>query len=103
MSKAVYIATSEPNSGKSIISLGLMQLLLGKAAKVSYFRPIIDDVEPGGIDNHINTIASYFNLDSSFSDSYAFTRSEVIRMKNDDEDDAIINKIINKYKAIEEQ
>ncbi len=56
MSKAVYIATTEPNSGKSIISLGLMQLLLGKAANVSYFRPIIDDFEPGGIDNHINTI-----------------------------------------------
>ena len=62
MSKAVYIATTEPNSGKSIISLGLMQMLLGKAAKVSYFRPIIDDFEPGGIDNHINTISSYFNL-----------------------------------------
>ena len=103
MSKAVYIATTEPNSGKSIISLGLMQMLLGKAAKVSYFRPIIDDFEPGGIDNHINTISSYFNLDISFSDSYAFTRSQIIRMKNDDEDDEIINKIINKYKAIEEQ
>ncbi len=103
MSKAVYIATTEPNSGKSIISLGLMHLLLGKAAKVSYFRPIIDDFEPGTIDNHINTITRYFNLEIPFSDAYAFTRSEVIRMKNDDEDDEIINKIINKYKAIEEQ
>ncbi|MFD0797340.1 phosphate acetyltransferase [Maribacter chungangensis] len=103
MSKAVYIATTEPNSGKSIISLGLMQLLLGKAAKVSYFRPIIDDFEPGEIDNHINTISSYFNLDVPFSDSYAFTRSEVIRMKNDDQDDEIIGKIITKYKAVEER
>lgn len=103
MSKAIYIATTEPNSGKSIISLGLMELLLGKAAKVAYFRPIIDDFEPGGIDSHINTMSTYFNLEIPFSESYAFTRSQVIRMKNEDQDDEIFNKIITKYKAVEEQ
>ena len=103
MNKAIYIATTEPNSGKSIVSLGLMQLLLGKAAKVGYFRPIIDNIKHGGIDNHINTIFTYFNLDIPFEDAYAFTRSEVIRMKNEDRDDEIIIKIIEKYKAIEER
>ena len=103
MSKAIYIATTEPNSGKSIVSLGLMQLLLGKAAKVGYFRPIIDDIEPGSIDNHINTISTFFKLDIPFEDAYAFTRSEVIRMKNEDRDDEIISKIIEKYKAVEER
>lgn len=80
-----------------------MQLLLGKAAKVGYFRPIIDDFEPGGVDNHINTISTYFNLDIKFEDAYAFTRSKVIRMKNEDRDDQIISKIIEKYKAVEER
>ena len=103
MSKAVYIATTEPDSGKSIISLGLMQLLLGKAAKVGYFRPIIDDFEPGEIDSHIDTVSQYFNLDIPFSDAYAFTRSEVIQRKNEDRDDEIIGKIIEKYKAVEER
>ena len=103
MSKAIYIATTEPNSGKSIVSLGLMHLLLGKAAKVGYFRPIIDDFEPGEIDNHINTISKYFKLDIPFADAYAFTRSEVIRKKNEDRDDEIISKIIEKYKTIEER
>ena len=102
MSKAVYIATTERDSGKSIISLGLMQLLLGRAAKVGYFRPIIDDLEPGGIDNHINTITRYFNLDISFEAAYAFTRSEVIKIKNEDRDDELIGGIIEKYKTIEE-
>ncbi|WP_179353860.1 phosphate acetyltransferase [Winogradskyella vidalii] len=101
--KAIYIATTEPNSGKSIMSLGLMQLLLGKAAKVGYFRPIIDDLKAGETDNHINTIISYFNLDLKFEDAYAFTRSEVIKKKNDDKDDEIISKTIDKYKAIEER
>ncbi len=103
MSKAVYIATTEPNSGKSIISLGLMQLLLGKVAKVGYFRPIIDDFEPGCMDNHIHTMTSYFKLDIKFEDAYAYKRSEVIQKKNEDRDDEIISKIITKYKAVEER
>jgi phosphate acetyltransferase len=101
--KGIYIATTEPNIGKSIISLGLMQSLLGKAAKVGYFRPIIDNFEPGKIDNHINTVSTYFNLDITFEDAYAYTRSEVIRKKNEDKDDEIIGRIIEKYKALEER
>ncbi|RAJ26600.1 phosphate acetyltransferase [Gelidibacter algens] len=101
--KGIYIATTEPNIGKSIISLGLMQSLLGKAAKVGYFRPIIDNFEPGKIDNHINTVSTYFNLDITFEDAYAYTRSEVIRKKNEDKDDEIIGRIIDKYKALEER
>ena len=56
MSKGVYVATIEPNSGKSVVVLGLMRMLLGKTAKVGYFRPIIDDNEEGEMDNHINTV-----------------------------------------------
>jgi phosphate acetyltransferase len=101
--KAIYITTIEPYSGKSIVSLGLMQLLLGKAAKVGYFRPIIDDLQKGEIDNHINTVTRYFNLDLKFEEAYAFSRSELIRKKNENKDDEIISKIIEKYKALEER
>ena len=50
MNRAIYIATGEPESGKSIITLGLMRILLGRTKKVGYFRPIIDDVKRGGKD-----------------------------------------------------
>ncbi|MDC6389066.1 phosphate acetyltransferase [Maribacter sp. PR1] len=103
MSKAIYIATTEPNSGKSIVSLGLMQILLGKAAKVGYFRPIIDDFEKGDMDGHIHTMITHFELDLEFKDAYAYTRSEVIKQKNLDKDDEILGHIIHKYKAIEDR
>lgn len=101
--KAIYIATTSSNSGKSIVSIGLMQLLLKKVVKVGYFTPIIDDIEPGKVDNHINTITSFFNLDIKFEDAYAFQRSDVLRKINEDKDDEIIHTIINKYKAIEKR
>jgi len=101
VSKAIYIVTTEPNSGKSIVSLGLMQLLLGRTAKVGYFRPIIDDVPNGKTDNHIDTVLSYFNVDMKIEEAYAYTRSQVVQLKNQDKDDEIVGHIIHKYKTIE--
>ncbi len=103
MSKAIYIATTEPNSGKSIISLGMMQLLLGKTVKVGYFRPIIDDYKNGSLDNHINTVLTHFEVDLNFEEAYAYTRSQVVQLKNMDKDDEILSHIIHTYKAIEER
>ncbi len=103
MSKAVYIATIEPNSGKSIVVLGLMRMLLGKVAKVGYFRPIIDDPRLGEIDNHIQTVTTYFELDVNFKNVYAYTRSEVLQKYNQGKSADIINGIIEKYKSLEEK
>ncbi len=103
MSKAVYIATIEPNSGKSLVVLGLMRMLLGKIARVGYFRPIIDDPKEGEVDNHINTIISHFELDINFKKAYAFTRSEVLQKHNQGKSGEIIDVIIQKYKNLEEK
>lgn len=103
MNKAIYIATSEANSGKSIVALGLMSMLLGKTAKVGYFRPIIDDVKKGKNDNHINTIISHFQLDIDPKEAYAFTRKEFISKRNKGKEGEIFDTIIEKYKAIEEK
>jgi phosphate acetyltransferase len=78
-----------------------MQLLLGRAAKVGYFRPIIDDFPPGGMDNHINTMIDHFDLEMDFADAYAFTRSQIIQKLNQGKDDEIIRNIIGKYKLLE--
>ena len=103
MNKGIYIATSEPDSGKSIVALGLMRMLLSKTAKVGYFRPIIDNNVEGHKDNHINTILSHFNLDIEHDEAYAFTRSEFISKRNANKDGEILDVIIEKYKALEDR
>ncbi|WP_406843175.1 phosphate acetyltransferase [Flavobacterium soyae] len=103
MSKAVYIATSDQNSGKSIITLGLMSILIGKTAKVGYFRPIIEDFVDGEVDNHIETVLSYFNLDIHFEDAYAITKSKLIKKKNKGKIGEVLDLIIEKYKKLEER
>lgn len=101
MNKAIYIATIESNSGKSIITLGLMRLLLGKMARVGYFRPVINDFPEGQRDNHIETILSHFNLPMSYEEAYAFTRSEVVLKNSRNEDDEVLDTLIDKFKSLE--
>ena len=103
MSKAIYIAKSDYNSGKSIITLGLMSILMGKTAKVGYFRPIVEDFVDGEIDNHIETVLSHFNLDISFEDAYAITKSRLIKKKNKGKIGEVLDLIIEKYKKLEER
>ncbi|MDO9261829.1 MAG: phosphate acetyltransferase [Flavobacteriaceae bacterium] len=103
MNKAIFIATSEPNSGKSIVALGLMSLLLGKTAKVGYFRPIINDVEEGQKDNHVETVLSYFKLDMQYEEAFAFTRNKIIKKKNKGKVGEIIDVIIEKFKNLEDK
>ncbi|MCG8902103.1 phosphate acetyltransferase [Tenacibaculum finnmarkense] len=103
MNKAIYIAASEANSGKSMLSLGVMQLLLRKKPKVGYFRPIIDNPINGKKDNHINTILNYFKIKCAYDDCYAFTRLELINKLNDDKEDEVISTIIEKYKILEQE
>ncbi len=103
MAKAVFIATMESGSGKSIVTLGLMRMLFGKLAKVGYFKPIISDFKDGKKDNHIDTVRKHFKLDVSFDDCYAFTKSEVLEKQHHGGRDSIIDTIIEKYKYLEEK
>ncbi|MRX70362.1 phosphate acetyltransferase [Flavobacterium resistens] len=103
MSKAIYIATSDHNSGKSIITLGVMSILIGKTAKVGYFRPIIEDFVDGEKDNHIETVLSHFNLDIKFEDAYAITKSKLIKKKNKGKIGEVLDLIIEKYKKLEDR
>ena len=103
MNKAIYIATSESNSGKSMITLGLMSMLIGKTAKVGYFRPIIEDFEDGKSDNHIETVITHFGLDISFEAAFAITKSQLIKKKNKGKIGDVLDLIIEKFKHLEER
>lgn len=103
MTNAIYIATSEPYSGKSVVALGLMNMLSSKAKRIAYFKPIVDD-DPvkQKKDSTIQTIIRYFELEQDYVASYAFTRTEVFHLINMNKEADIIDAIIRKYKVLEE-
>ena len=101
MSKAIYITTIESNSGKSLVSLGILRMMLNKSSKVGYFRPIINKSNNSNFDNHTNTAIKYFNLNIKYEDCYTYEQSEIVALLSEGKSDEIIQKIINHYKKLE--
>src|SRR5438105_11252974 len=101
MTNAIYLTTTEPYSGKSIIALGLMNLLSSKTEKVAYFKPIISCDRPEK-DSHLHTIATYFKLNIPYQDMYVFTRNEILSYVNSGNEAFIIDSIIDKFKRLQE-
>jgi phosphate acetyltransferase len=103
MNKAIYITSNGSDSGKSILTIGLMNALLRHKPSVGYFRPIIDDTDDHKKDNHINTILSYFPVSMNYEEAYGYSMSKLIKKWNNNKKEAILNTIISKYKALEER
>jgi phosphate acetyltransferase len=103
MSKTIFIASAEPYSGKSVIALGLAAMLLGKAQKIAYFKPVISPAASGQQDLHIRTIIEHFQLAVHYNDAFAFTRQEAMQYMKDQRQGEMIDTIISQYKRLEAQ
>jgi phosphate acetyltransferase len=102
MSKTIFVASAEANSGKSIIVLGLLNMLLGKASKIGYFKPIINTGRTDEKDLHIQTIISHFGLPLKYEESYAFTRHQAMQHLEHERQGEMIDTVIGKLKQLEE-
>lgn len=102
MTNAIYLTTTEPYSGKSIIALGLMNLLASKTEKIAYFKPVISSDAPQK-DSHLHTIATHFNLNTSYEEMYVFTRDEVVKHINTGKEAFVIDAIIDRFKRLQDR
>jgi phosphate acetyltransferase len=102
MTNAIYLTTSEPYSGKSLVSLGITELLLRRTPKVGIFRPVIEEPPDKGCDKNIDLLISYFGLDLEYEKTYAFYRHQASSLIAEGRYDDMLDTIIEKYKALEE-
>lgn len=102
MTKTIFIASAEPYAGKSVIALGLVNMLLSKTKKIGFFKPIISQQDLGRKDKHIEAIIKYFSLPIPYEDTFAFTRQEVLQHPESENWGEMINTIISKFKKLEE-
>ncbi|MBD2312406.1 phosphate acetyltransferase [Desertifilum sp. FACHB-1129] len=99
MLQNLYIAAIAPNSGKSLIVLGLMELLSKRIGRLGFFRPVTRSENHR--DNDIELIRSRYPLDVPYEAQYALTREELQHWVADGHYDEILKRIIEKYKALE--
>ena len=99
--KNIYITAAEPYTGKSIVALGMMQVLLQSVGKVAFFRPILQDSDDKLLDNDINLMLSYFELSMGYEAAYGVTAKRSRELLNSDQRNQLIEEILYKYKQLE--
>ena len=103
MIKSIFISSAEPYSGKSLVTLGVFESILRKTKKVALFKPIIRDRGSSKRDKNIELILDYNNLEQTYEETFAFYRREAQELFGNGKQDEFIEKIINKYKILEER
>jgi len=99
MARSLYIAAIEPRSGKSVVALGIMEMLSRRIRNVGYFRPVIPSTEAP--DNNIQLIIDRYNLDLAYEDMYAVSNETAQTMRADGHHDALLKRIMEKFKVVE--
>ena len=100
MANSLYITPTAAGSGKTVISLGLMQLLLKDIRTVAFFRPIINP-KGKGMDNDIELIQAQFSLGQRYEHSYAYTMEDAKRMINSGRRAEMMETILAGFKQLE--
>lgn len=99
--RSLYITATERKTGKALVSLGVIDIVLRSSAKVSFFRPIIDREKDESHDEDIDFVVNHFNLDQTYEQSYGLRMDEAGTMLSENREDELISTIISKYKALE--
>ena len=101
MANNLYIASTEPRSSKSLVALGVMELLSRRIQKLGFFRPVIRaGDEP---DNDIELVRRRYGLPLPYESLYAATHEEARHLTASGRMDELLERILAKYKALERQ
>jgi phosphate acetyltransferase len=99
MLKNLYITAIEPGSGKSLIVLGIMELLSKRVKRLGFFRPVIHDGDCP--DNDIELIRSRYQLDCDYTSQYALTHQEAQQLVAGGQFDELLKRVVETYKKLE--
>jgi phosphate acetyltransferase len=101
MGKNIYIATMEPQSGKSVVLLGLMEMLSRRIQKIGIFRPIVRAGKKHDV--YIDLVRKRYKLKFDYEDLYACTHQEARDLLGSGQYDTLVKRIVDKYKKLEQQ
>jgi phosphate acetyltransferase len=88
----IYVTAMEPESGKSVVSLGLMEVLSGRVERLGFFRPVV----PKEPDPQIELMRSRYELTAW----QALSAEEAIRIRPYEE---LRKRVVEAYKELEDE
>ncbi len=100
-SNTLYIASLEPEAGKLVIAMGIMEFLSRSMGNVAFFRPVINTTKE--IDPDIALIRGRYCPNMSYEESYGFEASEVKSFVAEGKKKLLLEALIDKLNYLKER
>ena len=99
MAESLYIASLEANSGKLIITLGMMEMLSRRVDRLGFFRSI--SPVPAEEDRHIQLLSSRFHFAGQPADMIGVTHDQARAWIAAGEERRLFREIVANFKKAE--
>ncbi len=99
MAKSIYITAMGPYSGKSVVSLGFVEMLSARLQRIGFFRPVIRSAsEP---DPQIELMRHRYQLQFDYAELHGPTAEEVTGLIAHGEHGEIEKRVLTAYRELE--
>jgi phosphate acetyltransferase len=99
--KSIYIFGSEPQAGKSVVLLGIMELLSRHVQKLGFFRPLVREGETK--DDAIRLISNRYHLPYPSRIKYGMTYERARALVAEEKYDEVLKRILEEYGSLESE
>ena len=99
MSRSLYVTALEANSGKSLVSLGLADMLVRRVERLAFFRPAIRS--RGEPDNDTLLMRIQYCQGLDYDSMYAVTHDEARELYLNDQYEQLLKRILAKHQDLE--
>ncbi len=101
MSRNLYISALEAGSGKSLISLGVAEMLVRRVERLGFFRPVVRNGSKD--DNDTELIRQRYCAGLDRESMHAVTHEKARELYINERYDELLKIVLDKYKALESQ
>ena len=99
MTQSIYITAMGPYSGKSVVSLGFVEMLSARLRRIGFFRPIVRSAtEP---DPQIELMRDRYQLQSGYDEMHGPTAEEVTALIARGAHEEVEKRVLTAYRELE--
>jgi phosphate acetyltransferase len=96
VANSVYVAGLGPGTGKSVVALGVAELLFRRVDRLAVFRPLVADAH----DPVLALLRERYRIANPVTDLFGVTHSDAARLLADGRPDELIARIVERYRAL---
>jgi phosphate acetyltransferase len=99
VARTLYIAALEQDTGKSVVALGVMEMLAGIVGRVGFFRPVVS--EHDGSDPLTELVRTRYQIDLDPAEMQGVSYDDVHELTGAGRVDELVGRIVERFRAVE--